>query len=82
MGTRCPVLLYVYVCDVGLLWRMRGRGPGGRDGKALCKLEVYKDTRPGAPKPTSALPQTFKIFSSCFCVSTTMMLAQESWATY
>ena len=27
-------------------------------------------------------PQTFRIFSSCFCVSTTMMLARQSWAMY
>lgn len=72
------LVLRVSVCH-GVAEEEEG-DPGREDGKVLCKLEVHKDTWPLAPVPTSPWPQTFRIFSSCFCVSTTMMLARLSWA--
>lgn len=55
---------------------------GNESGKVLCNLEVHEDTQPLTPMPAAPFPLTFRIFSSCFCVSTMMTLAWQSWAMY
>lgn len=57
---------------------MKGTLPGGWE--VLCKLDSPED--PSLNPHTPSSPQTFKIFSSCFCASTTMMLARQSQAMY